>query len=528
MKLLFKVTTLITLAVAVTTTTCALNQAQAQAAPAAAADTGAAADIQPGSPLADVVKMLQAGVDGATIKSYILASQTPFNLDADKIVYLRDLGASSDLINSILERDKVLYAASVAAPPAPAPAPVAYAAPTPAPAPETPPPAPDASVAPPPAEVTVDYLNASITPYGSWVAVEGYGRCWRPTVAMYNAAWSPYCDGGHWVYTDYGWYWDSDYSWGVAFHYGRWFRDPRFGWCWYPDTIWAPSWVAWRSGDEYCGWAPLPPFAVFTPGVGFFYRGVAVGVDFDFGLTADCFLFVSPDHFCDRYPRSFCVPRDRAVEVFHRTKIINNYNVHDKMIVNRGFGTERIVAATHHSLEPMRVSSLSNAGRQGWRGEGYQRTLQPAARISHPNENPAHAAPGANLNPARNNAVGSSGATHEVNAGAASRVAAPTTTRAPQATQAQPPNRGASTTPGQYQIRSPGATGGTTTPARGGTQFPQREPTGQEVARPNNSQTPETHATPPAQTPAQGQAPAQSRATGNNANNTHSQNKQPQ
>ena len=44
------------------------------------------ADIVPGSPLADVVKLLQAGVDVSTIKSYVLNAQSAFNLDADKIL----------------------------------------------------------------------------------------------------------------------------------------------------------------------------------------------------------------------------------------------------------------------------------------------------------------------------------------------------------------------------------------------------------------------------------------------------------
>ena len=70
-----------------------------------------------------------------------------------------------------------------------------------------------------------------------------------------------------------GWYWMSDYSWGWApFHYGRWFHHARFGWCWMPDTVWGPSWVTWRYSDDYCGWAPLPPGAIYRAGVGFFLQ----------------------------------------------------------------------------------------------------------------------------------------------------------------------------------------------------------------------------------------------------------------
>jgi hypothetical protein len=301
--------------------------------------------------------MLQSGVDLNTIRSYVLNSQSPFNLDADQVIYLKDEGAPTDLINAMMNRDKTL-AAAVPAQPAPAPE-VAGG--------------PDA--APPTPEVTVNQFYDTLSPYGAWVNVEGYGRCWRPTVVVYNPSWSPYCDSGHWVYTDYGWYWDSDYAWGIAFHYGRWFRNPQFGWCWYPDTVWAPSWVAWRSGGDYCGWAPLPPFAVFRPGIGFYYRGVSVGMDFDFGLSADCFVFVDAGHFCDRHPRSFCVPHERVTQVYHQTTIINNYNVVNNTVVNRGFGTERITSVTHRELQPVHVSSLPHAAREGWHGAGAERPL---------------------------------------------------------------------------------------------------------------------------------------------------------
>jgi len=71
------------------------------------------------------------------------------------------------------------------------------------------------------------------------------------------------------VLTEFGWTWVSDYSWGWApFHYGRWIVIVGHGWCWVPGTIWGPAWVAWRAGDGFVGWAPLPP------------RGVSVAVTY--------------------------------------------------------------------------------------------------------------------------------------------------------------------------------------------------------------------------------------------------------
>ena len=31
-----------------------------------------------------------------------------------------------------------------------------------------------------------------------------------------------------------------------------------------PGTVWGPGWVAWRTGDAYVGWAPLPPGVDYT------------------------------------------------------------------------------------------------------------------------------------------------------------------------------------------------------------------------------------------------------------------------
>jgi hypothetical protein len=369
MKTLFHSKTLIAMAVAIAAAAGAVSQAQEQPMPPLAGDSALPAAIVPGSPLAEVIKLVRAGVDADTIKGYIVNSQSAFNLDADKILFLKDEGVSSDLVNAMLERDKILYGANIATAPAPAPASGATTA---------------EDTAPPATEVDVNYFNNTLSAYGSWVEVDGYGRCWRPTAVVYDSTWRPYCDRGHWVYTDYGWYWDSDYSWGVTFHYGRWFHQDRFGWCWYPDTQWAPSWVTWRSGGDYCGWAPLPPFAVFRPGVGFFYRGASVAVDFDFGLGADRFTFISSGHFAERHPRYFRVEPQRAMQIFHQTTVINNFNVNNRTIINRGIPVEHITGVTHRQLEPVHIGSLPNAGRQGWRGEGFN---QPALHTTGNNNN---------------------------------------------------------------------------------------------------------------------------------------------
>ena len=351
MKTLFYTKTLIAVAVAVAVAAAADSQAQEQPIPPPDGAT-LPAGVLPATPLAEVVKLAQAGVDAGVIKSYIANSAGAFNLNADLIIALADAGVPSDIVNAMMAHDKNFSAAAVAS-----------AAPPAAPA--------NVSVTPPPAEsapVTVNYFYNNLAPYGSWVEVEGYGRCWRPTVVVYDSTWRPYCDRGRWVYTDCGWYWDSDYAWGVTFHYGRWFHHPRMGWCWWPDTVWGSSWVSWRSTDDYCGWAPLPPFTEVRPGLGFFYRGAGVTVGFDFGLEADCFTFVSFDHFCERHPRYYRVEPQRVPEIFRRANVVNNFNVNNRMVVNAGISVEHIRTVGHRAIAPVTVSALPNAGRQGWRG----------------------------------------------------------------------------------------------------------------------------------------------------------------
>ncbi len=372
MKSRFYTKTLIALAVAIAAAAATVSLAQEKPIPPPATENALPPGIPPNSPTAQVVKLIQAGVELGVIKNFVSNSTTAFGLDADQIIALNDVGVPAEIINAMLNRDKILYAAAKSVVNNPAPVVVETAAPA--------------------APVTVDYFNDTLTPYGSWVEVEGYGRCWRPTTVVYDSGWRPYCDRGHWVYTDCGWYWDSDYSWGVTFHYGRWFHHSHLGWCWYPDTEWAPSWVTWRSGGDYCGWAPLPPLAVYRPGIGFCYRGANVSVAFDFELEASCFTFVSSEHFCDHHPRRYCPEPERVTQIFNHTTVINNYNIHNTTIVNNGIAITQVGSGNHHLIQPVQVSTLPNAGRHGWRGNDGDRPGRHDS-VDNRNERPAHPLP---------------------------------------------------------------------------------------------------------------------------------------
>jgi len=105
--------------------------------------------------------------------------------------------------------------------------------------------------------VSFQVFYDQLSPYGQWIDYSNYGYVWIPNV---ESDFVPYSTDGHWILTDDGWTWDSDYDWGwAAFHYGRWSYDDSFGWFWVPDSEWGPAWVNWREADGYYGWSPMEP-----------------------------------------------------------------------------------------------------------------------------------------------------------------------------------------------------------------------------------------------------------------------------
>ena len=110
--------------------------------------------------------------------------------------------------------------------------------------------------------VSFGVFYSSMSPYGEWIAIDHDVYAWHPLDV--GPDWRPYTVG-RWVWTDDGWYWFSDEPWGwAAYHYGRWYYDDFYGWVWIPGYEWAPAWVEWRYGEDYVGWAPLSPYAVFS------------------------------------------------------------------------------------------------------------------------------------------------------------------------------------------------------------------------------------------------------------------------
>jgi hypothetical protein len=122
---------------------------------------------------------------------------------------------------------------------------------------------------PPQAGVEIGFFYSSLSSYGEWIETGPGFRVWRPIGIQRH--WRPYVHG-RWVWSDCGWYWMSSEPFGwVVYHYGRWYYDNYYGWVWVPDDVWGPAWVEWRYDNDYVGWAPLPPYATFSIGVGLRY-----------------------------------------------------------------------------------------------------------------------------------------------------------------------------------------------------------------------------------------------------------------
>src|SRR5215813_227927 len=78
---------------------------------------------------ADVVRMAEAGTSEDVLVAYVKNSASHFDLSADQILYLRDVGLTSPVITAMLTRDSELKTQPQSAP-VPAPA---VQAPAPAP-----------------------------------------------------------------------------------------------------------------------------------------------------------------------------------------------------------------------------------------------------------------------------------------------------------------------------------------------------------------------------------------------------------
>ena len=125
--------------------------------------------------------------------------------------------------------------------------------------------------------------------------------------------------------------------------------------------------MTWRYSDDYCGWAPLPPRAVYREGVGFFYNGASVSVGFDFGLGVSAFAFVATRNFCDPHPWRYRVAPREVTVIYNRTTVINNFGMDrdHRTFINHGIDPGRITAVTHAEIHPIAIRETATRGARG-------------------------------------------------------------------------------------------------------------------------------------------------------------------
>jgi hypothetical protein len=201
------------------------------------------------------------------------------------------------------------------------------------------------------AEVSFSFFYSNLSPHGAWQVSAEYGRVWQPSV--YAPGWNPYYDG-HWVYTDVGWAWVSDYAWGaIPYHYGTWVADPYLGWVWVPGYVWAPSWVVFRTGPDYVGWCPVPVH-------------YSIGASLHFNhLDAGHFVFVPAHDFLAPRIRYHAVPRGRTNVVYAGTRIVNNIRIRNDVVVNPGPDVEYVGKARGRRVDAVPIERVARAAPGG-------------------------------------------------------------------------------------------------------------------------------------------------------------------
>ncbi len=230
------------------------------------------------------------------------------------------------------------------------------------------------------ADLNIGLFYEKLAPHGQWVEIETYGWVWQPAVVVTDETWRPYCNEGHWVYTDAGWYWESSYPWAwAAFHYGRWSYHEKYKWVWLPDVTWGPAWVTWRRSDDVYGWAPLPFGARFE-------AGAFAGASLD--LKADLFTFVPAQSFLSIHVGSAALPREKVTTVFNKTKVVNNtYVYNNNRVVNNGIPKEEVAATTKQEIKTATIADAKSPGQKG-ESDGKIAAFRPALKNEKPKNPP--------------------------------------------------------------------------------------------------------------------------------------------
>jgi hypothetical protein len=199
------------------------------------------------------------------------------------------------------------------------------------------------------ADMAARFFSEALKPYGEWLEIGEFGRCWRP--AGVGERWSPYTVGS-WAYSRFGWTWVSEEDFGgIVYHYGRWIRLQDAGWCWVPDLEWAASWVSWRYGTELVGWAPLPPKAKWDSKV-----GIGVWADRDYETGPGNYVFCPISELSDPLLSEVVFQPNANADCFQRSVSITNIAALGKSIFCGGPAYNWMSARSKGGIPVIRVA----------------------------------------------------------------------------------------------------------------------------------------------------------------------------
>jgi hypothetical protein len=145
-----------------------------------------------------------------------------------------------------------------------------------------------------------------LSEYGQWLSIPPYGVVWCPYA---DETWAPFSDG-RWIWTSYGWAWDSYEPFGeLVYHYGYWYYQNDIGWFWVPGDEWSPARVQWAVYGNYYGWAPLPPPSCYWPD------------PWDYGQV-NIWIVVYANNFCDDHVGHYMVPPRSYRDIIARDRVV--------------------------------------------------------------------------------------------------------------------------------------------------------------------------------------------------------------
>src|SRR5439155_23110527 len=113
-----------------------------------------------------------------------------------------------------------------------------------------------------------------------------------------------------------------------------------YGWVWVPDTTWGPSWVDWRFGGGYVGWAPLPPY----------------GVNVVFDSYSPHWCFVEAPFFTRPHVWSYAVPFERVHYAYSVSAPIRTQVTYGRARWYSGPAPTHIATAVGRPIAPVHVA----------------------------------------------------------------------------------------------------------------------------------------------------------------------------